>query len=335
MKLQSKWFMRACLQYGLLLLLACFRCDLAAQPDLRLIQKRIPNAGTQNLAPDMTVPLQDKGYSLWIPKKQKPVGMLVFFKAEWDSSGTQELHALAAQAQLAVAYISSGMILEFLFDDASKQLVESYIQECMTHVNLSGDKLAYLGISLEGTRALKMAKFAQESASRYHIKPRAAVLCDSPIDFVRFWQEGNRTKRAGFNDDAVNEATWVTGYLEKNLGGTPISHREHYENYSPYTYHWEDSKSALPYLGIAIRAYHEPNINWWIDQRRKDYYSMNSIDLAALVNDSLLMGNTEAQLMSTANRGRREDGSHHPHSWEIVDQAELISWFATMVSKNK
>lgn len=85
--------------------------------------------------------------------------------------------------------------------------------------------------------------------------------------------------------------------------------------------------NAMHLRDIAVRAYHEPDVDWWLEHRRKRYYSMNSIDLAALVNELLLLGSSRACLVTThARRSGYAEGSS-AHTWSIVDNAELVDWF--------
>lgn len=35
---------------------------------------------------------------------------------------------------------------------------------------------------------------------------------------------------------------------------------------------------------VPIRMYHEPDINWWVENRGKDYNTIISIDLAGFYN---------------------------------------------------
>ena len=62
---------------------------------------------------------------------------------------------------------------------------------------------------------------------------------------------------------------------------------------------------------------------------------MNAVDLAALVNQLKILGSKKAELIITAGKGIREDGSRHPHSWSIVDENELIEWFTRLPSDKK
>ena len=45
-----------------------------------------------------------------------------------------------------------------------------------------------------------------------------------------------------------------------------------------------------------------------------------------LVNRLVIMGNNQAEFVSSKIEGRRNNGMRHPHSWNIVDEAELVRW---------
>ena len=58
---------------------------------------------------------------------------------------------------------------------------------------------------------------------------------------------------------------------------------------------------------------------------------MNAADAAALINGLKRVGNQEAELRLSTDKGYRPDGSRHPHAWSIVDEAELVEWFARLI----
>lgn len=65
---------------------------------------------------------------------------------------------------------------------------------------------------------------------------------------------------------------------------------------------------------VAVRVYHEPDVDWWIQNRRKSYYSMNSIDHAALINTLKLLSNDRAELVTTHQaRDGFDEGASPPH----------------------
>ena len=115
----------------------------------------------------------------------------------------------------------------------------------------------------------------------------------------RFWEAEIRAIRDNFHQSAAGEGRWVTYLLEKNLGGTPLDSYQNYADYSPYTYSAPGGGNAELLKDIPIRAYHEPDVNWWIENRRKSYYSMNSIDMAGLIYDLKLLGNEQAELVTS------------------------------------
>jgi hypothetical protein len=45
-----------------------------------------------------------------------------------------------------------------------------------------------------------------------------------------------------------------------------------------------------------------------------------------LINILRLLGNQDAELITTSGAGHRPDGSHNPHSWSIVDERDLTQW---------
>ena len=54
--------------------------------------------------------------------------------------------------------------------------------------------------------------------------------------------------------------------------------------------------------------------------------TLNALDQAALVLQLRELGNTKADLITTAGRGFRPPGTRNPHSWTIVDEPQLALW---------
>jgi len=297
----------------------------------RVINKEIPVEGNIHLAEGIVIPKINKGYTVWLPDTGKINGLIVFTHARRDTIDKEYIIDYALTKQLAVLYATTENRLEFFFDTGRLQEIESYIQEVISSHNIPDRNMLYCGMSLEGTRALKLAIFGQSNQSKYKLKPKAIAICDSPLDMIRFHKEMVKAKELNFNPITANEGFWVSGYLEGNLGGKPEDTLSAYINYSPYCYHVNGGSNLKFLKDIAIRTYTEPDVNWWIDTRRKDYYSMNAIDLAALVNELKIRGHQQAELIITQNKGYQPDGSRHPHSWNIVDEKNLVEWFVELI----
>ncbi len=175
---------------------------------------------------------------------------------------------------------------------------------------------------------MRYAVLCQQNRSAFAIHPAALVLCDAPIDMLRMYDEHSKALQHNFNSLAANTAAMILPLLQTHLG-FPATNRDKYIAYSPYSYADSAGGNAKYLVHLPVRAYHEPDINWWIKNRGKDYYSMNSIDMAGLINQLSLMGNTKAELVTLDHRTTNPDES--PHTWNIVDNKELVNWFLTLV----
>ena len=305
-----------------------FSISLFAQ---KVINKSISAEGKIELTEGIGISKVNKGYTLWIPEKEKSKGMIVFTHARRDTVNTDFIIDYAISQSLAVLYTTTDNRLEFFFENSKMQETEDYIYEVLMNHNIPKNKILYCGMSLEGTRAMRLAMFGHSSNSTHKVVPRAIAICDAPLDMVRFHKEMVKAKKLNHTTITANEGTWVSGYLEKNLGGTPKDALDAYLDYSPYSYIADGGPNLSQLYDIHIRCYTEPDVNWWMDTRRKDYYAMNAIDMAALINDLKIRGNENAELIITQNKGYRPNGQRHPHSWNIVDEKELVDWFLKLI----
>ena len=292
----------------------------------------IPAEGTIELASGIKINKVNSGYTLWLPDTNPVKGLVVFTHARRDSINDDLLIQEALNEQIAVMYATTENRLEFFFSDDRLKEIEEHIQTVIINHNIPKENILFCGMSLEGTRALKLAIFSASESSKFNLKPRAIAVCDAPLDFVRFYQEMVKAKDLKFSPVAENEGTWVSEYLYTNLNGSPKDAYQNYVTYSPFCYSADGGYHLEKFNDIAIRAYTEPDIDWWIENRRKDYYGMNSIDLAAFINTLKINGNQEAELITTQNKGYDDSGNRHPHNWNIVDEKELIQWFSKLIN---
>jgi hypothetical protein len=299
-------------------------------PGQRVVNVVYPARGEVRLTPDISIAKVDAGYTLWLPG-DSIAGMVVFIHPRRDTLQADSMITYALRRHLAVMYATTDNRLEFLFSEARTQQLEDYIHEVVEAWNIPPGKLMYCGMSLEGTRALKLAARALEGRSNYRLAPAAVAVCDAPLDMVRFYAACRRAQKLNFDPSAANEGAWVSGYLEAGLGGSPADTLTAYVNYSPYCHQADGGPHVAAFTNVPVRAYTEPDVNWWIDHRRKDYYGMNSIDMAAFVNALKIAGNPDAELITTTGKGYLPGGKRHPHSWSIVDEAALVDWFCGVI----
>ena len=289
--------------------------------------------------PSRMVPMTERGHTLIVPDTASPArGVVVFidprrFASESFEPKPGELEAEALARNVAVLHITTGNPLDFLFDETVTHDLADRLGMILQESGLADAPVFLAGLSLGGTRALKLAEFLRANGDRHRVQAAAVAIVDAPLDMVRFWEAERRAAELGFHPAAADEGRWVTYLLETHLGGTPAEARTRYVEYSPFVQSAKDGGYAIYLRDVPVRAYHEPDVNWWIENRRKSYYSMNSLDQAALINQLRILGNDRAELVSTHNRRQGYSEGASPHTWSIVDNSELVEWFLDQVKR--
>lgn len=211
------------------------------------------------------------------------------------------------------------------------QQLETTIAEAVSAVTTEALPLAIGGFSAGGTDAVLFAERCAEGRCAMRHRVRAVFAVDAPLDWYRLWDNAmvvlaNRPPGAN-----VTEAQSIRTALETQLGRNPTTSSRRYLLASPLASRDRSGGNARKLASMAVRAYTEPDVQWWMENRSMDFYGMNALDAASLIRHLKLLGNTRAQLIVTTGRGYRADGTRHPHSWSIVDQSELAQWLATQL----
>jgi len=313
----------------LILLLFVLQLSIFAQ---KIIEEYKPPEGFLRIGPEQEqmIPMVEKGFTLILPETDDVNGIVVIqvsertdAKESLNTDGTPENEFL--KKNIAVIHITSGNPVDFYFSDDIIKDVVKRLESVLSEQMLKDKPVYFTGFSLAGTRALKTAIYLQQNREKYWLQPSAVAVIDAPLDMVRYWDEVNRAIINDYYPDAVNEGKRFSFLLKENLG-TPEDNFNKYVDHSPFIYKARDGGNAEYLRNIPVRAYHEPDINWWIENRRKDYYSMNSIDLAGLINQLRLLHNEEAELI-TVHQERKGSNENTPRTDALVDYGELADWF--------
>ena len=297
-----------------------------------IIENYIQLTGEQTLSEtdSITIPFSKQGYTLYLPKS-KPIATIIFPSGSaLDTTKNIDEYDLIEPAlakNMAVLFVSTGKVIEFLFTDEEINIIDHLIGNALEKHKLKNKPIFLAGMSLGGTMALRYSEYCFLNKSSFGLKPNAIAICDAPLDMVRMWHEQEQAIKNNYHPNAVGEAKWVLHYLRKNLGGSPHESKKNYINYSPFVYSDENRSKIELFKHVPIRMYHEPDIKWWVENRGKDYNSINSIDLAGFYNFLRQAGNMEVELITSHNKRKDYKKGSSPHSWTIVDNEELLAWF--------
>lgn len=211
-------------------------------------------------------------------------------------------------------------VLSFGVDSLSQQSFDRIINNVRSKYNLVNQKFYVGGFSIGGSCAIK---YAENST----VNPTAVFAIDPPLDFERFYNSAKRDIRLSKDGVPNQENVYMIDRLEKEIGGSPQTKITEYHNFSPYSFSDTTQLAIKKLINMPLRIYTEPDINWWLKERGADFTSMNSTECSAMINELNRIGNQNAELITTQNKGYRKPYNiRHPHSWSIVNNSELIKW---------
>lgn len=216
-------------------------------------------------------------------------------------------------------------IQSFGVDSLTQQSFKEILGNVVSRHKLIDQHFYVGGFSIGGSCAVKFAELAINE--NYKIKPTAVFAIDPPLDFERFYNSKKRNVRLSVSNNPNQEAVYFIDRIEKEIGGTPQTSLSKFYKISPYSFSDTTQTAIKSLIKTPIKFFTEPDINWWLTQRGNDYSNMNALDQAAMINELTRLGNNNATLVVTTNKGfRKPDNRRHPHSWSIAEPTELIKW---------
>jgi len=195
------------------------------------------------------------------------------------------------------------------------------------------NKFVIGGLSLGGMLALRYTEYAYDSSSHNTtIKPAAVFGGDPPVDLVTLYHQFTGGVAKNFSKDTSYEARFYIERMRKQFGGSPEQHPENYIKYSMYSLSEKDGGNAKYLKNIPVRIYSDPDIDWQMKYKHRDYYDMNAPDQTAMIVQLQLMGNNRAEFIDALGKGYRLDGTRHPHSWSIIEPVDCVAWMLKCIN---
>jgi hypothetical protein len=271
-------------------------------------------------------------YYYKIVPKAKPVGVLTIFP-----SGGEKIENLLKQITLHQAAYNNNLLviipsynwgtfqripdIEFL-NGIFKQVVEEH--------KISKDNFILCGLSNGGMMSLTYGIAAVRDSSTY-ITPKGIIGIDPPLDYARFYKYCEREVTRNFSEAGVAEAKWFISIYNQIYNGTPEEQPQNYIDASIFSFGAKDGGNANYLNNIAIRMNTDLNLDYLLNQRKRDLYDWNGTDIVAFVNQLKINGNKNAEVFITQNKGVRLDGTKNPHSWTIMDTDDTMEWILRLL----
>lgn len=215
-------------------------------------------------------------------------------------------------------------------DTACYDLINEMILDYAKRQNIKIENVIIGGLSAGGIMSLNYAIYMVKTPHETIPSPKSVVVVDPPVDLYNLWFIMERLSKRNCVASAKNEADYYMDYCRKYLGGTPDEIPERYRQASPFSRDLENGGNTVYLKDIPVRVYCEPDMDWWL-ARCEDLSDMNATDLSTMINTLRLLGNKNAEFITTTGKGYRIDGRRHPHSWSILDAEDTANWIEKMI----
>lgn len=266
------------------------------------------------------------GYYLAVKPQAKIQGVMVLLPGFGSSA-----EGIIPETRLpGVAYVNN--ILTIVVNTGQKLYIDStftnginaIMSDVIKRYGVEKDKFIIGGHSAGGTLSIRYAELCHQYPDSYPIQPQGVFSVDGPIDLIESYHYFEREIKKNFSQAGAGEAVFVKGLLDKELG--PLKDNlPKYVALSPF-FAFQDTVGNERYLqNMAVRVYHDVDVVWMLQNRRRSFRDMNAYASSELINTLLQQGNTRAEYVP-GKTGYRNDGTRHPHTWSIVDEVELVQW---------
>ena len=226
---------------------------------------------------------------------------------------------------------------DFFISDATYSRIRTIINHVRKTEGI-GQNLFIGGFSLGGFTAVRFSEMAVERDD-VNMKPNAIFAVDSPLDHLDFVNYCLRELARECPNEEANrigkgEARWVLDYYREHFGDYQADSAE-YINNSCYTATLSSGGNGRFLKEIPINMIHEIDIMWLINERCRDLSDVNALISSRFINFLVGLGNEEAVVTLTTNKGYRADGRRHPHSWSIAEPGPTLDWLTRFLIQGK
>jgi len=234
-----------------------------------------------------------------------------------------KIHNVASANDILTICVPTGQRL--YLDSTIKDVLNRILKETLLTYHLRKDQFAIGGMSAGGVIAMRYVELTKQNPSSYPVQFSACFAVDSPLDLAGLYKSSQRDLRKNMIAWWLNESQWIINRLYTEVGD-PNTNLEKYKEVSPFVREAPDSTNEKLLRDVAVRTYHDVDIEWHLKNRNRSFYETNMLDGSELISRLMKLGNKDAEFMAAKTPGRKSDGTRFPHSWSIVDEIELVQW---------
>ncbi|MFV8269494.1 TPR end-of-group domain-containing protein [Flavobacterium sp. GT2N3] len=210
--------------------------------------------------------------------------------------------------------------------DAEFNMLDKIFSEIVENHKVAKSKFIIGGLSNGAMISLTYAERASKNPEKHYLIPKGIFALDAPLDEARFYKYCEREIKRNIVQAGVNEARLIKNNWDKIYGGSPDQFPEKYIENSIYSYGAKEGGNAKYLKEIPLLMFTDMDIDWLINERHRDLYDWNGIDIISMINQLKILGNENAKVIVSQGKGFRLDGTKNPHSWSIMNSEVCLNW---------
>ena len=271
-------------------------------------------------------------YQLVLPKSTDLKGLMIllpgFGQKSEDIFLDTELHKVAYENQIATLGFSG--FTKLTADTLVREKLSHVLAHALKTIEVNKEEVFIGGFSAGGNIALRYAELCHQFPEKYPVLPKAVFMADSPVDLFHSWNLKLEDMKNNRSEISVKEGQFMERFYRQFYGATPSENPERYRDLSPFAIDTAYGTNERFLKDVAVRAYHDIDVAWRINNRNQTARYDNYIATSELINRLILMGNDKAEFIQTYQTGFRRNGERHPHSWSIIDAEECVAWLVDL-----
>lgn len=272
---------------------------------------------------DISVHFFDENIELYSVEKSK--GTLILFPCfPCDAENTkQEFSIIEKATKKGVNVLMFNYNQKLYLKDIELLELKNILNSTFNKFELASKNLYIGGFSSGGNVSLLLSNYLIKSKNS--IIPRGVFIVDSPIDLLGLYRVSEKNIKNNYSTVSVEESNFIIEKFNNEIGN-PNDSISSYEKLSPYTFETNTISNLNSLENVKIRFYIEPDFKWWKENRNQNPEGINVFYIEELYKKLKENKSVDIELIKTVNKGYRNDGTRHPHSWSIVDQEDLLEW---------
>jgi len=259
-------------------------------------------------------------------KAENQKGLLILFPCfPCDAENTlSEFNISEISVKNNFSVLAMNLNQRLYLSQKEKQELAEQLTKIVKGQNLSEKNIFIGGFSSGGNISLLISDYLVKNKSQ--IQPKGVFIVDSPIDLLGLYKTAEKNLKLNFSKPSVSESKWIKEMLDNEFGN-PENGIVNYELNSPFTLETQNIENLKGLEKLKIRFYTEPDLKWWKEHAKNDYKDLNAYYIQKLSEQlKTKFRKNNIELIKTENRGYRENGERHPHSWSIVNEKDLVNW---------